>query len=54
MLNVFAGGYVTMGTNVIESSGNTRFSNDAAQKIETSFVFIGWLTAALLAVMFIT
>ena len=52
-LNFFAGGYVNMGTNVIESMGITRFSNDAAQKIENSFVFVGALVAALLAMIFI-
>ncbi|MGA7733229.1 MAG: hypothetical protein WCD37_18365 [Chloroflexia bacterium] len=54
VLNVFAGGYVSMGTNVIESMGITRFSNDAARKIENSFVFVGALTAAILAMIFIT
>jgi hypothetical protein len=54
LLNVFAGGYVNMGTNVIESMGITRFSNDTAQKIENSFVFVGALTAAILAMIFIT
>jgi hypothetical protein len=54
VLNVFAGGYVNMGTNVIESMGITRFSNDTAQKIENSFVFVGALTAAILAMIFIT
>jgi hypothetical protein len=43
-----------MGTNVIESMGITRFSNDTARKIENSFVFVGALTAAILAMIFIT
>ena len=54
ILNVFAGGYVNMGTNVIESMRITRFSNDTPQKIENSFVFVGVLTAAILAMIFIT
>ena len=54
VLNIFAGGYVNMGTNVIESMGITRFSNDTTQKIENSFIFVGSLTAAIIAMIFIT
>jgi hypothetical protein len=54
ILNVFASGYVNMGTNVIESMGITRFGNDTAQKIENSFIFIGVLTADILAMIFLT
>ncbi len=54
ILNIFASGYVNMGTNVIESMGITRFSNDTAQKIENSFVFVLALTAAILSMIFIT
>ncbi len=54
ILNVFASGYVNMGTNVIESMGITRFSNDTAQKIENSFVFIGVFTATVIAMIFLT
>jgi hypothetical protein len=53
VLNFFAGGYVNMGTNVIESMGVTRFGNDTTQKIENSFVFIGALVGAILAMIFI-
>lgn len=54
ILNVFAGGYVNMGTNVIESMNITRFSNDTAQKIENSFVVVIAITAAILAMFFVT
>jgi hypothetical protein len=54
LLNYFAGGYVTMGTNVIESMGITRFGSDADRKIENSFVFVCSLAAAVIAAIFIT
>lgn len=54
VLNYFTGFYVTMGTNVIESMGITRFSDDAHRKIENSFVFVCALTAAILSAIFIT
>src|SRR5512138_1799181 len=53
VLNLFAANYVTMGTNVIESMGITRFSGDTARKIENSFVFVCALAAATLAAIFI-
>lgn len=53
VLNFFAAGYVNMGTNVIESMGITRFGSDTDRKIENSFVFMGALTAAILAAIFI-
>jgi hypothetical protein len=53
VLNVFAGTYVGMGTNVIESTGMIKFSDDAHQKIENSFIFICSLVAAILSAIFI-
>ena len=53
VLNYFAAGYVSMGTNVIESMGITRFGSDTARKIENSFVFVCALTAAILSAIFI-
>jgi hypothetical protein len=53
VLNFFAGNYVGMGTNVIESMGMVKFSNDTPRKIENSFVFVGSLVAAILAAIFI-
>jgi hypothetical protein len=53
LLNYFAGNYVGMGTNVIESMGIVKFSNDTQRKIENSFVFVGALVAAIAAAIFI-
>ena len=53
ILNYFAGFYIKMGTNVIESMGITRFGNDTARKIENSFVFVGAFVGAILAMIFI-
>src|ERR1700730_11109891 len=53
LLNFFAGNYVGMGTNVIESMGIVKFSNDTQRKIENSFVFVGALVAAIIAAIFI-
>lgn len=53
LLNYFAGNYVGMGTNVIESTGIVKFSNDTQRKIENSFVFVGALVAAIAAAIFI-
>jgi hypothetical protein len=53
ILNYFAGNYVGMGTNIIESMGVVKFSDDTHRKIENSFVFVGALTAAILAAIFI-
>ncbi len=53
VLNLFAGNYVGMGTNVIESMGLIKFSSDTQQKIENSFVFVGALVGAILAAIFI-
>ena len=53
ILNYFAGNYVSMGTNVIESMGITKFSGDARQKIENSFIFVGALLGAIVALIFI-
>jgi hypothetical protein len=54
VLNYFTSNYVAMGTNVIESTGMVKFSEDKFQKIENGFVFTGALTAAILAALFIT
>ncbi len=53
VLNYFGGNYVSMGTNVIESMGITKFSGDARQKIENAFVFVGALLASIVALIFI-
>jgi hypothetical protein len=53
LLNYFAGHYITMGTNVIESIGITNFSDDKHQKIENAFVFMLALVGAILAMIFI-
>ncbi len=53
VLNVFAGNYVTMATNVVESMGITRFSSDRDQKIENSFIFVLALVAAIVAAIVI-
>jgi hypothetical protein len=54
VLNYFAATYVGMGTNVIESTGMIRFSNDTPQKIENSFVFVGALVGAIISMIFVT
>ena len=54
VLNYFAATYVGMGTNVIESTGMIRFSNDTPQKIEKSFVFVGALVGAIISMIFVT
>jgi hypothetical protein len=54
LANHFAALYVKMGTNVIESMGITRFSDDTATKIENSFVFVCAFIAAILSAIFIT
>jgi hypothetical protein len=53
VLNYFAGNYVGMGTNVIESMGVVKFSNDTQKKIENSFIFVGALAGAVLSAIFI-
>ena len=53
LLNYFAGNYVSMGTNVIESTGMVKFGEDKLQKIENGFIFVAALTAAILALIFI-
>jgi hypothetical protein len=53
VLNFFASGYVSMGTNVIESMGMTRFSEDRDQKIANAFVFVGAFLGAIVALIFI-
>jgi hypothetical protein len=53
VLNFFASGYVSMGTNVIESMGMTRFSEDRDQKIANAFIFVGAFLGAIVALIFI-
>jgi hypothetical protein len=53
LLNYFGGTYVGMGTNIIESMGVVRFSDDTPRKIENSFVFVGALVAAIASAIFI-
>jgi hypothetical protein len=53
VLNFFASGYVGMGTNIIESTGIVKFSDDTHRKIENSFLFVGALVAATIAAIFI-
>ncbi|MEO5952321.1 MAG: hypothetical protein ABIQ44_07640 [Chloroflexia bacterium] len=54
IMNVFTSHYISMGTNVIESMGITKFSNDTQQKIENSFAFVGVFTAAAISMIFLT
>lgn len=53
ILNYFGGNYVSMGTNVIESMGITKFSGDARRKIENTFIFVGAFLGAIVALLFI-
>jgi hypothetical protein len=53
VLNFFASGYVSMGTNVIESMGMTRFSEDRDQKIANAFIFVGAFLGAIVALIFV-
>jgi hypothetical protein len=53
VLNFFASGYVSMGTNVIESMGVVRFSEDRDAKIANAFVFVGAILGAIVALIFI-
>jgi hypothetical protein len=53
VLNYFAGNYVSMGTNVVESMGLTKFSGDTQQKIENTFIFVGSLLGAIVGAIFI-
>ena len=53
VLNYFAGNYVRMGTNVVESMGMARFSGDTGQKIANSFIFVGALLGAIAGALFI-
>ncbi len=53
VLNFFASGYVSMGTNVVESMGIVRFSEDRDQKIANAFIFVGALLGAIVALIFV-
>lgn len=53
LMNLFFASYVTMGTNVIESSGMFRFSGDTARKIENVFIFIMAIVGALVAAVLV-
>jgi hypothetical protein len=53
VLNYFAGFYVSMGTNVVESTGMFRFSGNVKQKIENAFIFVGALLVTLLSMLVI-
>ncbi len=53
VLDYFAGNYVGMGTNIIESTGLFRFSSDSHVKIRNGFIFVGALVAAIFAFIFI-
>jgi hypothetical protein len=53
LLNLFAGNFVNMGTNVIESTGMFRFSEDAPKKIENGFIFVMSLVGAIIALIFV-
>jgi hypothetical protein len=53
VLDHFASVYVGMGTNVIESTGMVRFSEDTYQKIQNSFIAVCAIVAAILAFIFI-
>jgi hypothetical protein len=51
--NIYVGNYVGMGTNVIESTGMFRFSDEAPKKIENGFIFVMSLAAAIISVLLI-
>ena len=53
ILNYFGSNYVSMGTNVVESMGLTKFSGDTLQKIENSFIFVGAFLGTIVALLFI-
>src|SRR4051812_19866617 len=53
ILNFFASGYVAMGTNVIESMGVVRFSEDRDAKIANAFIFALALVGAIVALIFV-
>ncbi|HEX9986899.1 MAG TPA: hypothetical protein VGE45_00260 [Chloroflexia bacterium] len=53
VMNYFAGNYVGMGTNVVESMGIVKFSSDTPRKIENSFIFVGALVGAIIGMIFI-
>ncbi len=53
LLDYFAGNYVGMGTNVIESMGVIKFSEDTHQKIQNAFIFVGALLGAIVAMIFV-
>lgn len=53
VLDYFASIYVGMGTNVIESMGIVKFSEDTYQKIQNTFIFVVSLIAAIVSLIFI-
>ena len=53
VMNVFIGNYVGMGTNVIESTGMFRFSEETPRKIENGFIFIVSLVGAIISMLVI-
>ncbi|MBF6613762.1 MAG: hypothetical protein IVW55_11605 [Chloroflexi bacterium] len=53
VLDYFASTYVRMGTNVIESMGVFKFSNETEQKITNGFIFITSLVGAIAGLLFI-
>ena len=53
VLNLFTGNYVGMGTNVIESTGMFRFSEETPKKIENGFIFVVALVAAIISAVVI-
>lgn len=52
-LNLFVGNYVGMGTNVIESTGMFRFSEDTPRKIENAFIFVMSVVAAIFSMILV-
>ncbi len=53
VLDSFGSTYVRMGTNVIESTGVFKFSNETQQKITNGFIFIMSLVGAITGLLFI-
>lgn len=53
LMNVFTGFYMAMATNVIESTGLFRFSDEAPKKIENGFIFVASLVGAIIAALVI-
>src|SRR3712207_220363 len=52
VFNYFGANYVTMGTQVVESMGLTKFSGDTQRQIANTFIFVMAFVAAIIAAIF--